>query len=794
MRYALTSLHKLLIAGALALAIVSCSGDAEPTNTPVGPAPTDTPVAAAEPLNVVASIYPMQYFAERIGGDRVDVTTIVRPGVEAHSFELTAGDLLTIAEADVIAMNGLSLLPWLERALESLGDDVSGIVVEAAYPEAALPFVEGGHEDEHGHGHEDEHGHMEEDEHGHEGESAFDGRLLIADLEAEHLSVLDLSTEELDSGAFAIGAPPAAIYPSPTHRYAFVLARGPGDADDGIHLFDGGVYLVEHGDHFDLVREPVSRHPSVVMDERPIHFVNSYGWTAIFADAHGHVFLYNEEEITSTQGDYRPLVLEAGPQHGAALAISPDHIVVTTQNPDYPENTDSTLPVGVEVWDLDGHVLYDASNRSCPGMHGETHNEEGAIFGCVGGVLFLHPHDGSYHHDFIDNPPEMREESRIGSFFGHHHLHHFFGRASYRDSQGFADDGIWLIDPEGGEFQRVFSEPVAAGAVGSHAERLYLLTADGELHVLDAHDGDEIAHLHVMEPGEDARPRLIIVGETMFLTNPNHGEVIAVDLEHLEVEEVWDVGGSPSGIAFVGILGEGDEHEHDEDEHGHEDEHDHDEDEHGHEDEHDHDEDEHDEDEHGHEDEHDHDEDEHGHDDHGHGEFDPHFWLDPLLAITQAERIAEALIEADPEGADIYRANLATLSSDLRALHAEFEAGLSSCVHREFVTSHAAYGYLAHAYGLEQVPIAGLSPEAEPSPQRLASIADRIKDLGITAVLLEPVLSGAHERSLADETGAGIYQIHSIESVTLAELDEHGDYFGLMRDNLSSLRAAMECS
>lgn len=90
--------------------------------------------------------------------------------------------------------------------------------------------------------------------------------------------------------------------------------------------------------------------------------------------------------------------------------------------------------------------------------------------------------------------------------------------------------------------------------------------------------------------------------------------------------------------------------------------------------------------------------------------------------------------------------------------------------------------------------IAGLSPEVEPSPQRLASIADRIKELRITAVLLEPVLSGENERSLASETGAGIYKIHSIESVTQAELDEHGDYLGLMRDNLKSLRAAMECS
>ena len=180
--------------------------------------------------------------------------------------------------------------------------------------------------------------------------------------------------------------------------------------------------------------------------------------------------------------------------------------------------------------------------------------------------------------------------------------------------------------------------------------------------------------------------------------------------------------------------------------------------------------------------------------DHGHGKIDPHFWLDPLRAITQAERIAEALVEADPTGADLYRANLASLTGELRALHAEFESGLSSCAHREFITSHAAYGYLALAYDLEQVAVSGLSPGVEPSAQRLASIVDRINELGIDAVLIEPVLSGSNEQVLASETGAGIYQIHPLDGVTLDELAEHGDYFSLMRDSLNSLRAAMDCS
>lgn len=409
MRLNLTKSFMLLIAGALALVVVACSDDPEPTNTPVSSPPTNTPVAASEPLRVVASIYPMQYFAERVGGDRVEVTPLVPPGAEGHTFELTARDLLTIGEADVIAMNGVELEPWLERALESLGNDVSGIVVEAAAAEAALAFED--HEAEEGEDHDEEEG----EDHGDE------------------------------------------------------------DEDEG----------EDHGD---------------------------------------------EEEEEEEEEDH----------------------------------------------------------------HGDEDEEE---------------EEGEDHGD---------EEEEEGEDHG---------------------------------------------------------------------DEDE-------EEGED---------------------------------------------------------------HGDEDE-------------------------------------EEGHDDHGHGELDPHFWLDPLRAITQAERIAAALIEADPAGADVYRANLAALSSELRALHAEFEAGLSSCTHREFVTSHAAYGYLALAYDLEQVSVSGLSPGFDPSPQRLAGIADRINDLGIEAVLVEPVLSGSNEQVLASETGAAIYKIHPMDGITLDELDEFGDYFGLMRDNLNSLRAAMGCS
>ncbi|MCY3749115.1 MAG: zinc ABC transporter substrate-binding protein [Chloroflexi bacterium] len=257
--------------------------------------------------------------------------------------------------------------------------------------------------------------------------------------------------------------------------------------------------------------------------------------------------------------------------------------------------------------------------------------------------------------------------------------------------------------------------------------------------------------------------------------------------------------------------GEGEEHEHEEGEHkeGEGEGHEHEEGEHkegegeGHEHEegehkegegegHEHEEGEHHEEE---GEEHEHEGDAHEDEGHHHGEeLDPHMWLDPVLAVVQVERIRDALINADADNADVFRENAAALISELNALHAEFSQALANCRHDHFVTSHAAYGYLAARYAVEQIPIAGLSLEAEPSPQRLAEITDQVIDLGLGYVLVEPVVAGTLEETIQRETGIELIPIHAIESVTQAELDAHDDYFGLMRDNLASLKLALECA
>lgn len=179
---------------------------------------------------------------------------------------------------------------------------------------------------------------------------------------------------------------------------------------------------------------------------------------------------------------------------------------------------------------------------------------------------------------------------------------------------------------------------------------------------------------------------------------------------------------------------------------------------------------------------------------HGGEVLDPHMWLDPLLAAVQVERIRDALIEADADNADAYRTNASTVIDELNALHAEFTEGLANCRHDHFVTSHAAYAYLGARYHAEQIPVTGLSPEAEPSPRQLAAITDQVTDLGLGYVLVEPVLSDGLAQTIAREAGIELIPFHAIGSVTEDELETHDDYFGLMRNNLASLKLALECA
>ena len=164
---------------------------------------------------------------------------------------------------------------------------------------------------------------------------------------------------------------------------------------------------------------------------------------------------------------------------------------------------------------------------------------------------------------------------------------------------------------------------------------------------------------------------------------------------------------------------------------------------------------------------------------------DPHVWLDPLRYAAIARRIAAALDK--PAAAE-------PLVADLEALDEELRRGLADCERRELVTSHEAFSYLADRYGLEQVAIAGLSPEAEVDPGRLEAVVDAVRESGATTVFVEPLVSPRIAETVARETGAETAVLDPLEGLSEEQAANGDDYFSVMRRNLDALRAALGCS
>ena len=172
---------------------------------------------------------------------------------------------------------------------------------------------------------------------------------------------------------------------------------------------------------------------------------------------------------------------------------------------------------------------------------------------------------------------------------------------------------------------------------------------------------------------------------------------------------------------------------------------------------------------------------------------DPHIWLSPVLASQIADKIEAGLVQIDPTNASYYQSNLQTLKSKLTTLDSEYKQGLASCAEKNIITSHAAFGYLATEYNLNQVPITGLSPDAEPSPKELADITKFAKDNHVKYIFFESLVSPKLSDTIATEVGAKTLVLNPIEGLTKDEIASGKDYFSEMRNNLTNLQTALQC-
>ncbi|MCC5977356.1 MAG: zinc ABC transporter substrate-binding protein [Salinarimonas sp.] len=228
-----------------------------------------------------------------------------------------------------------------------------------------------------------------------------------------------------------------------------------------------------------------------------------------------------------------------------------------------------------------------------------------------------------------------------------------------------------------------------------------------------------------------------------------------------------------------------DDHGHDHDDHGNDDHgHSHDDNDHGH----DHDDHGHDDNGHGHDD-HGHGHDDHGHahgdDDHVHGDYDPHAWQDVGNVKVYVANIRDALIAHDPDGEELYRANAEAYIAELAALDADIHAAVAELPEGALVvTSHDAFRYFTHAYGLEFDAPVGTSTEVEATARDVARLIDTIRANDIRAVFAESLTDARLIEQIARE--AGVPVAGTLYSDALSPPDgPAGTYIDMMRHNIS---------
>ncbi|MFD1657081.1 metal ABC transporter substrate-binding protein [Streptomyces caeni] len=171
------------------------------------------------------------------------------------------------------------------------------------------------------------------------------------------------------------------------------------------------------------------------------------------------------------------------------------------------------------------------------------------------------------------------------------------------------------------------------------------------------------------------------------------------------------------------------------------------------------------------------------------GGEDPHIWLDPVRYAEVAKGVGKAFEKADPDHADAYRKNTDALVKRLGGLDARFSEGLRNTRTKVFITTHAAFGYLAERYGLTEEAINGLDPESEPSAARVKDLEKMARTDGVSTVFYETLVSDETAKTIAEDAHLTTDVLDPIEGITAKSRGR--DYFQVMESNLNALRKAL---
>lgn len=179
------------------------------------------------------------------------------------------------------------------------------------------------------------------------------------------------------------------------------------------------------------------------------------------------------------------------------------------------------------------------------------------------------------------------------------------------------------------------------------------------------------------------------------------------------------------------------------------------------------------------------------HEGHTHGGTDPHVWIDPVLAIDMAKVVQEELSKLDPAHKEAFEKNYEELKGQLTRLDGEFRKMADQAANKEFLVSHAAFGYWEKEYGLKQISVAGLSPTNEPSQKQLKDMIETAKKHQIKYVIFEQNITPKVAKVVQKELKAEALQIHNLSVLTEEDEANKENYFTLMERNIQTLQKAI---
>ncbi|WP_442882158.1 metal ABC transporter substrate-binding protein [Clostridium sp.] len=170
-----------------------------------------------------------------------------------------------------------------------------------------------------------------------------------------------------------------------------------------------------------------------------------------------------------------------------------------------------------------------------------------------------------------------------------------------------------------------------------------------------------------------------------------------------------------------------------------------------------------------------------------HGQYDPHLWISLKGAEVESKNIKDALVKVDPSNKEFYEKNYSEFSKQLNSLYNEYTQKFKTVKNKNFVTGHAAFAYLCRDYDLNQNSVENVFAEGEPSTKKLKELVDYCKQNKITTIFMEDMVSTKVSTTLANEIGAKVEKIYTLESK-----EDNKDYIESMKNNLETIYTSLK--